>query len=89
MSTTPAQIASPMFGIFTRAGTFPIRDEETTGFVVSCTSEELRAVKHLPMYQRVAVVRADELERLSRYCSELEEQIDEAGLKAAQKAVFP
>lgn len=48
-------------GILTRAGTFPIRDEETTGFVVTCTPEELRAIEKLPMYQRVALTDPDAL----------------------------
>jgi hypothetical protein len=48
-------------GVLTRAGTFPIRDEETTGVVVSMTVEELRAVEFLPMYRRVFVVESDAL----------------------------
>lgn len=48
-------------GVLTRAGTFPIRDDETTGFVVSCTPEELARVERLPMYCRVAIVETDVL----------------------------
>lgn len=43
-------------GTLTRAGTFPIRDEETTGYVVTCTPAELAAVRQLPMYRRVMLV---------------------------------
>lgn len=53
MSTTP------ITGTLTRAGTFPIRDEETTGLVISMTEAELFAVPSLPMYQRVCVVPAE------------------------------
>lgn len=49
-----------IIGTLTRAGTFPIREEETTGFVVSCTPEDLARMQFLPMYRRVAIVPADQ-----------------------------
>ena len=49
-----------LFGVLQRAGTFPVRDEETTGFVVACTPEELRNVERLPMYRRVVILTADQ-----------------------------
>jgi hypothetical protein len=49
------------FGQLTRAGTFPIRDEETTGFVVSCSREQIAALPRLPMYRDVVIVERTEL----------------------------
>ncbi len=46
-------------GTLTRAGTFPVREEETTGFVVSCSRKELETVKRLPMYKRVHILETD------------------------------
>lgn len=55
---------SALLGTLTRAGTFPIREEATTGFVVSCTSDDLASVRFLPMYRRVAIITAEELQAL-------------------------
>lgn len=49
------------YGQLTRAGTFPIRDEETTGFVVSCSFEQIAALPRLPMYRDVVIVERSEL----------------------------
>lgn len=74
---TPQRVGSvaPLFGVLTRAGTFSIRDEETTGLVISMTVEDLRDAPFLPMYQRVVVqpaalvedwtVRASDYDRLA------------------------
>lgn len=43
-------------GQLTRAGTFSIREEEATGFVVSCSREQLAALPRLPMYREVVIV---------------------------------
>ena len=51
-------------GTLTRAGTFQCSDEIATGFMISCTVDELAAVPCLPMYQQVCIVPAEELERL-------------------------
>lgn len=75
---------TPLFGVLTRAGSIIVNEEADCAVIVSMTREELQAVKYLPMYHRVAVVRADELERLDRYCSALEEQLDSIGLQKAQ-----
>ena len=45
-----------LFGVLTRAGTFPVYDEETSGFVVSCQPAELAKIKRLPMYRDVALI---------------------------------
>lgn len=45
-----------LFGVLTRAGTFPVHDEETSGFVVSCQPAELAKIKRLPMYRDVALI---------------------------------
>ncbi len=50
--------AQPSFvipGVLIRAGTFPVRDEEITGLVISCSRETLAALARLPMYQPVIV----------------------------------
>ncbi len=52
--TAPPDYA-PFTGKLVRAGTFPCRDEEITGVAIEMTVDELRAVKHLPMYRRVTV----------------------------------
>lgn len=49
-----------LHGTLTRAGTFHIRDEEVTGYLITCTREELERVKHLPMMQRVVIVAASD-----------------------------
>ncbi len=54
----PVDVQTPLFGVLTRAGTFPVRDEETTGLVISMTPADLAAIHHLPMYQRVVVLPA-------------------------------
>lgn len=54
--TVPAVVSSDLFGVLTRAGTFNVRDEELTGYVVECPRETLEAVASLPMYQPVAIV---------------------------------
>lgn len=80
---TPQRVGAlaPLFGVLTRAGTFPIRDEETTGLVISMTPEDIAAIHHLPMYQRVVVqpaalvedwtVRASDYDRLANAAREL------------------
>lgn len=55
---------SAILGTLTRSGTFPIREEDTTGFVVSCTSDDLASARFLPMYRRVAIITAEELQAL-------------------------
>lgn len=42
-------------GVLVRAGTFTAGDEEVSGFIVSCTPEQLAAVPHLPMYRVVSI----------------------------------
>jgi len=49
------------YGQLTRAGTFPIYDEETTGFVVSCSRAQIAALPRLPMYRDVVIVERSEL----------------------------
>lgn len=48
-------------GIFTRAGTFPVREQEVTGFLIETSREKLVEIKHLPMYDRVAICDAEAL----------------------------
>lgn len=49
--------AAELVGELTNAGTMRVSGEENrTGYFVACTVEELRAVKQLPMYRRVAIV---------------------------------
>lgn len=43
-------------GELVRAGTMIVGGEEITGYAVSSSIEELRKVRHLPMYRRVAIV---------------------------------
>ncbi len=46
----------PLHGVLTRAGTFPVRDQEVTGYVVETLPAELKAMKTLPMLRQVAIV---------------------------------
>ena len=64
-----AEPPAPITGQLTRAGTFPVRDEECTGLVISLSVAELRAIPSLPMYRRVAVVEAETLAQLHRSAS--------------------
>lgn len=50
-----------LFGFLTRAGTLEMHYDHTTGFIVSCSVEYLKAVPRLPMYRRVAIIEADAL----------------------------
>jgi hypothetical protein len=80
---TPQRVGAlaPLFGVLTRAGTFPIYDEETTGLVISMTREDIKAIFRLPMYERVVVqpaalvedwtVRASDYDRLAAAAREL------------------
>lgn len=77
----------PITGKLIIVGTFPVRDEEITGYVIQSTEAEIAAQKTLPMYRRVVIVPVEDYEHLTRYCSELEERMDAFGLKAAQGAV--
>lgn len=55
---TPQRVGpvAPLFGVLQRAGTFPVRDEETTGFVVSCKPDDLARIERLPMYRPVVII---------------------------------
>lgn len=64
MSTTTAPTCTPIFGVLTRAGSLIVNEHADCGLVVSIPRDELAAVKHLPMYQRVAVVEADKIAAL-------------------------
>lgn len=45
-----------LHGVLTRAGTFPVREQEVTGFLVETPVANLAAVPRLPMYQPVAII---------------------------------
>ena len=56
----PALDCGDLFGVLTRAGSLVVNEESDCGLVISMTQDELRAVKHLPMYRRVKIVTASE-----------------------------
>jgi hypothetical protein len=74
----------PLFGKFVRAGTMNVSGEEMTGCAIAMSEEALHDAPRLPFYRRVAIVPAEDYERLERYCSALEEQLDVVGLQMAQ-----
>jgi hypothetical protein len=50
----------PIYGTLTRAGTMAVSDEPAvTGLLVEMSILELRAIRRLPMYQRVAILPAE------------------------------
>ena len=73
-----------LFGEFVRAGTMNVSGETTIGCAIAMTEEALRTAPRLPFYRRVAIIPAEDYERLDRYCSALEEQCDSIGLQKAQ-----
>lgn len=74
----------PLFGKFVRAGTMNVSGEEMAGCAIAMSEEALHAAPRLPFYRRVAIVPAEDYERLERYCGALEEQLDAVGLQKAQ-----
>lgn len=59
-AAAPDVDSGALFGVLTRAGSLFVNKEADCGLVISMTQEELRAVKHLPMYRRVKIVTATE-----------------------------
>jgi hypothetical protein len=75
---------APLFGQFVRAGSMNVSGEQTIGCAIAMTEEALRSAPRLPFHRRVAIVLAEDYERLDRYCSALEGQLDSIGLQKAQ-----
>ncbi len=65
-------------GVLTRAGTFPIRDFEETGFVVTCSVDYLRAVPTLPMYQPVIIITEEAMARVVEQRRQVEAKLNDA-----------
>ena len=61
---------APLFGVLTRAGTFVVGDEESTGLLVSMSVEDLRTIRHVPMYRRVTVLAVDDYAALEERVAE-------------------
>jgi hypothetical protein len=57
-NSRPVAEGEEMRGLLVRAGTFPVRDEEVTGFVVACSREDLEKLKRLPLYHKVIITEA-------------------------------
>ncbi len=80
-------------GQLTRAGNIPplFGDRETCGVVIECTRDELREVRSLPMYERVTVIRSDELASLRAFAERLlrlhELRSDEVAAKIVQDVI--
>ena len=67
-----------LVGELTHAGTMNVgSDTDVTGVFVCLTVEELRAVKTLPMYRRVAIIPADEIANLRAQLAALQAKEDE------------
>lgn len=75
---------APLFGEFVQGGTLNVSGDEIIGCAIALTEEALRSAPRLPLYRRVAIICAEDYERLDRYCSALEEQLDSSGLQKAQ-----
>lgn len=77
-------------GILETAGTFLVDGCETTGFVVACSRAEIRALQHLPMYQRVVVLPADLVDGYTVRASDYDQLANAAReLRSACKRLLP
>ncbi len=65
-------------GTLTRAGTFPVRDEEQTGFVITCSVDYLRAIPTLPMYQPVIIITEEAMARVVEQRRQVETKLNDA-----------
>lgn len=88
-------MSTKLTGQLVRAGTMTVEGEEITGYVVSCTRDQLRALVRVHMYEQVEISRLAERDQeraafqlLRTQRDQLERELDEARkkMKAAQAA---